>query len=131
VPRRRHRRAAHPRDREGRRAASRAVPHPRGVTSSRHAFEGPERKRSGPSCLHGRVDSRSYIDDLADFVAASPSSYHAAAEVARRLVAAEYTLLDETADWTGVAVPGARLVLVRDGAVVAIAIPESAVATTP
>src|SRR6187402_1936530 len=79
----------------------------------------------------GAVDSASYIDDLADFVTASPGSYHAAAEVARRLVAAGYTPLDETADWSDVVVPGARLVVVRDGAVVALAIPGAAVATTP
>ena len=48
-----------------------------------------------------------HADDLADFIAASPSSYHAAAEVARRLdgplvLAAGDSLLDqsmlETAD---------------------------------
>lgn len=73
----------------------------------------------------------SSIDDLADFVTASPGSYHAAAEVARRLVAAGYALLDETADWSDAVVPGARVVLVRDGAVIAVAVPESASATTP
>ena len=73
----------------------------------------------------------SSIDDLADFVTASPGSYHAAAEVARRLVAAGYALLDETADWSDAVVAGARVVLVRDGAVIAVAVPESASATTP
>ncbi|WP_375405011.1 M18 family aminopeptidase [uncultured Amnibacterium sp.] len=73
----------------------------------------------------------SSIDDLADFVTASPGSYHAAAEVARRLAAAGYALLDETADWSDAVVPGARVVLVRDGAVIAVAVPESASATTP
>jgi aspartyl aminopeptidase len=77
------------------------------------------------------VDARTHIDDLADFVAASPGSYHAAAEVARRLEAAGYARLDETADWTDAVVPGARLVLVRDGAVVALALPDEALATTP
>ncbi len=77
------------------------------------------------------MDSRSYIDDLAAFVTAAPSSYHAAAEVRRRLEEAGFTPVDETADWSGVAVPGARLVLVRDGAVVAVAIPAAADATTP
>ena len=33
-----------------------------------------------------------HITDLADFVTASPSSFHAAAEVARRLDAAGFTL---------------------------------------
>ena len=77
------------------------------------------------------MDGTSHIDDLADFVTASPSSYHAAAEVARRLLAAGYAELDETEDWTDAVVPGARLLLVRDGAVVAIAIPHDAEATTP
>jgi aspartyl aminopeptidase len=81
--------------------------------------------------LHDRVDSRSYIDDLAAFVTAAPSSYHAAAEVRRRLEEAGFTAVDETADWSAVAVPGARLVLVRDGAVVAVAIPADADPTTP
>lgn len=77
------------------------------------------------------MDGFSHIDDLADFVSASPSSYHAAAEVARRLGDAGYALLDETADWSEAVVPGARLLLIRDGAVVAIAVPEGAGATTP
>lgn len=77
------------------------------------------------------MDSPSYIDDLADFVTASPSSFHAAAEVARRLRAAGYADLDETADWSASVTPGARLVVVRDGAVIAIAIPEAVDATTP
>ena len=77
------------------------------------------------------MDSRSYIDDLAAFVAAAPSSYHAAAEVRKRLEEAGFTSVDESADWSAIAVPGARLVLVRDGAVVAIAIPATADATTP
>ena len=38
------------------------------------------------------MDGTSHIDDLADFVTASPSSYHAAAEVARRLLAAGYVV---------------------------------------
>ena len=77
------------------------------------------------------MDGTSHIDDLADFVTASPSSYHAATEVARRLVAAGYGVLDETEDWSGAIVPGARLLLVRDGAVVALAIPAEVGATTP
>lgn len=77
------------------------------------------------------MDSISPIDDLADFVTASPGSYHAAAEVSRRLVAAGYAVLDETEDWSGTVVAGARLVLVRDGAVIAIALPQSVTATTP
>lgn len=82
-------------------------------------------------CLHGAVDATSYIDDLADFVSASPASFHAAAEVASRLEAAGYRRIDERDDWAATAVPGARLLVIRDGAVLAIAIPEGATAITP
>ncbi|GAA0506919.1 putative M18 family aminopeptidase 2 [Paractinoplanes deccanensis] len=72
-----------------------------------------------------------HIDDLAAFVSASPSSYHAAAEVARRLGEAGYRTLDETADWRDDVHPGARLLVVRDGSVIAFAVPEGAHAGTP
>jgi len=71
----------------------------------------------------------SHAEDLADFVAASPSSYHAAEEVARRLEAAGFTRLDETEHWP--AQPGGRFVVVRDGAAIAWAVPADATATTP
>ncbi len=77
------------------------------------------------------MDASAHIDDLAAFVSASPSSYHAAAEVARRLGAAGYHSLDETADWRDVVRPGARLQVVRDGSVIALAIPAAASAATP
>lgn len=67
-----------------------------------------------------------HLQDLADFVTASPSSYHAAAEVARRLEAAGYTRLDEHRDFP--ATPGGYVV-VRDGAVMAWRIPETAAVT--
>ncbi len=73
--------------------------------------------------------ARSHAEDLADFVAASPSSYHAAAEVARRLTDAGFTGLDETAAWT--VVPGARQFVVRDGAVIAWVVPQGATGETP
>ena len=69
-----------------------------------------------------------YIDDLAGFIAASPSSYHAAAELARRLEAGGFTRLDERDDWPGnaegagigaVSAVARRQFIVRDGAVVA------------
>lgn len=69
-----------------------------------------------------------YVDDFAAFVRASPSSYHAAAEVARRLEAAGFERLDERDEWP--ATPGGRLV-VRDGAVIAWVQPEAAAPTTP
>ena len=52
------------------------------------------------------MDATAHIDDLATFVSASPSSFHTAAEVARRLGAAGYTALAETADWRDVVRPG-------------------------
>ncbi|MFT4258362.1 M18 family aminopeptidase [Microbacterium sp.] len=70
-----------------------------------------------------------HADDLADFVAASPSSYHAAEEVARRLQAAGFARLREEDAWP--AQPGGRFVVVRDGAVIAWTTPADAVATTP
>lgn len=73
------------------------------------------------------------IEDLGDFVMESPSSYHAAEAVARRLVEAGFTQLGEHQDWAAspeTAGPG-RYVLVRDGAVLAWILPEGATPTTP
>ena len=77
------------------------------------------------------MDASAHTDDLATFVTASPSSYHAAAEVVRRLSEAGYVALDETADWSEAVLPGARLVVVRDGSVIALALPETAGRGTP
>ncbi|MFJ6678642.1 M18 family aminopeptidase [Microbacterium sp. NPDC091382] len=66
--------------------------------------------------------------DLADFVAASPSSYHAAAEVARRVREAGFQELDERDAWP--AQPGRRFFVVRDGAVLAWVVPKGADAAT-
>lgn len=60
------------------------------------------------------------IADLISFVEASPSSYHAAAEVALRLSAAGFVEQVEDAPWD--ASPGGHFV-VRDGAVVAWRVP--------
>lgn len=68
-----------------------------------------------------------HINDLSAFVAASPSSFHAAAEVARRLAAAGFTELLETEAWEPVA--GGHYVI-RDGAIIAWVQPEDATATT-
>ncbi len=73
--------------------------------------------------------ARSHAADLADFVASSPSSFHAAAEVARRLVAAGFTALAEDEPWPDQ--PGGRYLVVRDGAVLAWIVPEAATAVTP
>ncbi len=74
-------------------------------------------------------DALAHAEDLADFVAASPSSYHAAAEVARRLEDAGFTRLEEDQAWD--VAPGGRYVVVRDGAAIAWTVPEGATATTP
>ncbi|CAN5299437.1 M18 family aminopeptidase [soil metagenome] len=87
-----------------------------------------------------------YIDDFAQFITASPSSYHAAAEVARQLDAAGYIGLDERLGWTtgageppapghpadeaGLGAPG-RFYVVRDGAIIAWNVPAGAGTTTP
>ena len=77
-----------------------------------------------------------YIDDFASFITASPSSYHAAAEAARRLDEAGFTQLDEADDWSAVssASGGARAgryYVLRDGAIVAWVQPAGAQPTTP
>ncbi len=69
-----------------------------------------------------------HIDDLAAYVVASPTSYHAAAEGARRLAAAGFAERDESAEWS--VEPGGHFV-VRDGALVAWRVPGSAGPTTP
>jgi aspartyl aminopeptidase len=69
-----------------------------------------------------------YIDDFARFIQASPSSYHAAAEVGRQLEAAGFTRLDESAAWP---VKAGKRFVIRDGAVVAWVQPAGATATTP
>ncbi|HWU45819.1 MAG TPA: M18 family aminopeptidase [Humibacter sp.] len=66
--------------------------------------------------------------DLARFVTASPSSYHAAAEAALRLDDAGFIRLAEADEWPQGA---GRRYVVRDGAIVAWVQPESATATTP
>jgi len=69
------------------------------------------------------MDARAHVDDLIAFVEASPSSYHAAAEVARRLAASGFVAHDEADAWD--AAPGGHYV-VRDGAIVAWRVPEGA-----
>ncbi|WP_425432648.1 M18 family aminopeptidase [Isoptericola jiangsuensis] len=73
--------------------------------------------------------ARAHAEDLGAFVTASPSSYHAAAEVARRAQAAGYAPLDETAAWD--VEPGGRYVVVRDGSAIAFVVPAQAGPTTP
>ncbi|WP_447913487.1 M18 family aminopeptidase [Microbacterium phyllosphaerae] len=74
-------------------------------------------------------DALAHAEDLADFVAASPSSYHAAAEMARRLENAGFAPLAEEDAWD--VAPGGRYLVVRDGAAIAWTIPADATAVTP
>lgn len=67
-------------------------------------------------------------EDLAAFVAASPSPYHAVAEAVRRLRAAGFTEQPEAGPWERG--PGGRY-LVRDGTLLAWSVPEGARAGTP
>lgn len=66
--------------------------------------------------------------DLAEFVTASPTSFHAAAEGRQRLTAAGFSVVDERAAFE--TAPGAY-VLVRDGALLAWRIPAGAGPGTP
>jgi aspartyl aminopeptidase len=72
--------------------------------------------------------AREHAADLGAFVVASPSSYHAAEEVARRAEVAGFTRLVEDAAWT--VAQGGRYVVVRDGSVIAFTVPGGAGATT-
>lgn len=67
------------------------------------------------------MPDHAHASDLAAFVSASPSSYHAAAELARRLTAAGFTEQQEAEPWQA---GGARYVI-RDGAVVAWRVPDA------
>lgn len=67
------------------------------------------------------MPAQSHIEDLSAFVSASPSSYHAAAEVARRLLAAGFTEVAEVDAWE----PGGAHFVLRDGAVIAWRVPAT------
>ncbi|WP_408930510.1 M18 family aminopeptidase [Corynebacterium axilliensis] len=62
-------------------------------------------------------------EEFLDFIAASPSSYHAAEEVACQLEAVGFSRQDEDEEWS--AEPGGH-VMVRGGAVMAWYVPEGA-----
>jgi len=69
--------------------------------------------------------ARTVALDLGAFVTASPSSFHAAREAARRLAAAGFTELVETRPWDAADVAGDRYVL-RDGSLIAWSAPAGA-----
>ena len=64
-----------------------------------------------------------HVTDLGEYVAASPSSFHAARTAADRLQAAGFTELQEDSNWP--AAPG-KYVVVRDGAFIAWIVPDGA-----
>ncbi|GAA2007653.1 M18 family aminopeptidase [Brevibacterium samyangense] len=66
---------------------------------------------------------RAVADDLAAFVHASPTSYHAARTAADRLTAAGFTELAEADAWE--IVPGGKYLVVRDGSVLAWVMPAA------
>ena len=68
-----------------------------------------------------------HIRDLGAYVSASPSSFHAVHEAARRLDEAGFTGLDELEPWEGGA---GSFYIVRDGALIAWVVPEGAGPTT-
>lgn len=68
------------------------------------------------------AEAPSHVADFAAFIQASPSSYHAAAEVARLLAEAGWVEQDETAEWDAGA--GGHY-LIRDGAVMAWWVPAN------
>ena len=77
-----------------------------------------------PSNATAAVD---HIKDLGEYVSASPSSFHAVHEAARRLDAAGFTALDELQLWDGGA---GKFYIIRDGALIAWVTPGNAGPTT-
>ncbi len=73
-----------------------------------------------------------HIRDLAAYVSASPSSFHAVHEAARKLDQAGFTGLDELQAWgnDADAGPGGKFYAVRDGALIAWVMPAGAGPTT-
>jgi aspartyl aminopeptidase len=74
------------------------------------------------------VTDSPHLQDLARFIQASPSSFHAVAEVARRLTDGGFAELAESASWTADA---GKYFVIRDGAILAWIQPDSATSTTP
>jgi aspartyl aminopeptidase len=64
-----------------------------------------------------------HIQDLGAYVSASPSSFHAVHEAARRLEEAGFARLDELQPWEGGA---GQFFMIRDGALIAWVVPEGA-----
>jgi aspartyl aminopeptidase len=77
-----------------------------------------------------------HIQDLGAYISASPSSFHAVQEAARRLDEAGFIGLDELEAWAGAAGSGGvsggagKFYVVRDGALIAWVTPAGAGPTT-
>ena len=71
-----------------------------------------------------------HIQDLGAYVSASPSSFHAVHEAARRLDEAGFTGLDELAAAGGEERRAGKFYVIRDGALIAWVTPEGAGPTT-
>ncbi|UVJ39579.1 M18 family aminopeptidase [Arthrobacter sp. CJ23] len=72
-----------------------------------------------------------HIQDLGAYVSASPSSFHAVHEAARRLDTAGFTALDELQPWDDAASTGSGgFYVIRDGALIAWVTPSGAGPTT-
>ena len=69
-----------------------------------------------------------HLQDLARFIQASPSSFHAVAEVARRLEGGGFVELAESESWDAGA---GKYFVIRDGAILAWIQPAGAASTTP
>lgn len=84
--------------------------------------------------MPSKTSAAEHIQDLAAYVMASPSSFHAVHEAGRRLDEAGFTGLDELASWDA---PGAgsdgigKFYVIRDGALIAWVTPAGAGPTTP
>lgn len=72
-------------------------------------------------------EALNHVNDLAAYVRASPSSFHAAREAGTRLTAAGFSRLHEADAWPGGA---GRYFIIRDGAIIAWVTPEGATAVT-
>lgn len=72
------------------------------------------------------ASARHFAEDLAAFVTASPSSFHAAKHSASRLEKAGFKLLREADSWAGEIEPGGKYVILRDGSFIAIRLPAKA-----
>jgi aspartyl aminopeptidase len=79
---------------------------------------------SAPHSAATAATAAAHAAELSDFVMAAPSSYHAAYAVRERLAAVGFEELSEEEAWA--LAPGGRYVVVRDGAVIAFAVPADA-----